>query len=226
MDISGTYSATAPVGFFHGSPSLTIDGVEIILRDESARSTSGGLFEVNSSTSSLTVINSTLTYDGGETGSVTRGGIINTTSTGKVELTNSILNGGNVKEGANGGQVYIIKNGNFKATNCLFSGGKAANGGAIYLQPKAETTIRGCAFEGNTATEKGGAIYKDGAAYLYVEGCTFKDTSAAAGGALYQGSGRIYTSDSTFTNCPVISKPFRMPPMPAHKSIVLSGIPT
>ena len=130
----GSYGSASACVAFSGNVSVTLDGVKWTLTDDSVRQAAGGMFALGAG-QTLTVLNSQLTFDCGQTGSVTKGGLICTSDTATVTLKDSSFTGGRVvnKTEADGGVIYLAGKTGFSAENCTFAGGEAGRcGGLIF----------------------------------------------------------------------------------------------
>lgn len=135
----------------------------------------------------------------------------------KVNFTQCAFTGNSCTNNTSYGGAVLLESGastQLSFENCLFDSNSATGskgGGALFLRD-GETTINGCTFSGNSATN-GAAIYSLGAGATNISkvlafNCTFDDNDASSttngngsGGAIYLGSyTRSMFANSTFTN--------------------------
>jgi len=143
---------------------------------------SGGIS--NSGGGTLTLINSTLSDNGG-------GGIDNG---GDLMVTNSTFSGNSTDPGYGGGGIANLASGTLTVSGSTFSGNQSAGGAGIYNAGM--LTVVNSTFSGNSATTAGG-IYNDGGT-LMVTGSTFANNSATSGGGIWN-SGDVSVTNCTFS---------------------------
>ena len=146
-----------------------------------------GIFESNSSPNGGAIYitgNATKVIIKGQTfgnNSASTGGAlcINNEAINVVELTDTEFISNTVTE--NGGAIYTI--GKLKVTDVKFQENTAKNGGAITTS--GEIILEGTSFTDNSATSSGGAIYiSDKGDVSTMSGCTFTGNTATDGGAI------------------------------------------
>ena len=182
--MDGTYTNYAPLCFFNKVNHFTMDGVSLTFKDESDRTSYGGLLSTANKGASFTIINSDVTM---ESGSVYRGGMINTSNSGiTITLKNSTFTGGKVggvsgttTYQARGGQFYVASGSTLTAENCTFTGGESASSDPA------------------TYESQGGNIFGYGTAQLTLTDCTVADGQATAGGNIGLSEGAKLTLDGT-----------------------------
>src|SRR5918999_6430161 len=180
----------------------------LTIRDGDADEYGGAIF--NSSTATVTVANSTLTRSvAGKTG-----GAVDNYVGGEVHIRDSNLSDNFARE--SGSAINNNRDGTVTVTNSTVSSNSAADfgldellagAGAIANNAELDTagtiTVTGSRLSDNRAGggRSGAAISNDGAGAVAVETTTFsKNRAHANGGAIFNGSGQVSLSDSTFTD--------------------------
>ena len=224
---NGTYKAAGGTIFTSEYCEVTLDGVRFVSNDDYDRSggaaattsggSDGGLYCATGTASKLTVINSELEKTAGV---VNEGGLIASTGTTQVNITNSVLKGG---KAIRGGSIYMTANASLTMTDTLVYGGEAVattsttanRGGNIFCMGKA--TLTRCTVTGGRAYQDAGNIYFQGQPTALID-CTVENGFGGATGnniMVYDGpltvdggkiAGGFYADGKvTFTGAPVVS---------------------
>ncbi|MBL8063021.1 MAG: CSLREA domain-containing protein [Anaerolineales bacterium] len=162
---------------------VTLDSLAITKGRVSGNPGGGGIY--NASGATLTITNSTLSYNTNSSGP--GGGIRND---GTLTVMNSTFSGNTTISGGSGGGIRNI--GVLTVTNSTFSGNSAfGSGGGIYnVIGFTSVTIINSTFSGNAAGSLGGGIYFDGGTLNYANTIIANSTS----GGDCAGSGTIGTN--------------------------------
>jgi predicted outer membrane repeat protein len=157
----------------------------------------------NSSTGTLTVINSSFTLNSATTSG---GALYNKISSGSA-IFDTVLFSSNTALAGGGAVFNEISSGTVSFNNIVFSSNSADSaGGAIYnnLSSSATLTVNNSSFKLNStsATGEGGAIYNKGGNFK-IANSEFQENSSNNGGALHaangnNGSGKITVEKSSF----------------------------
>ena len=186
VDITGAGQALTTVDGASNHQILNISNAtvsisDVTLSNGSARN-GGGIF---SDSSTVTIDNSTLSGNNGDSGNGYGGGVYARGST--VTITNSTV--ADNTTGYYGGGVYSTR-GEITIANSTFSGNNTIvyNGGGLYAG-NSTTTITNSTFSNNSSNYTGGAIQFRGNAAITVNNSTLSGNSGSEGGGIFLVSG-------------------------------------
>ncbi len=125
------------------------------------------------------------------------GGVIYTSGSGSLSVTDSVFDKNTVTNGA-GGSIYHTA-GNATIANVSFTENSAKNGGVIYTSGNGTLSINDSVFDKNTATNGSGGSICHTAGNATIANVSFTENSAKNGGAVYLNDADAQLTDVTFS---------------------------
>jgi Dockerin type I domain len=123
--------------------------------------------------------------------------IFEITTTGTVNLSGLTIAGGIAPEFEDGGGIEKLNAGSVNISRCVLSSNSATHGGGI-ANEGGTLTISGSTVRDNSANSAGSGVYNGNNSTLNVTATTIEGNSAENGGGIYNGSGIVTVTDSTF----------------------------